>query len=438
LKIFLLIGAAVFTWALIKNPKYVAILLFAMIIGDVNIDVPGLPLNLRAIVSLCLLGRIFIEKQKNGPSFFMANYSSIVILFLLFYMITTFANGLLDFSMLKIFITTFIAAYIGYYYFFEENSTKYLKIGLILGGVICLADLIYTSRVIGTIPPVIRIQDVLSGRVNDLDFDNKSNWGFQGFICGTCFVFLFNELMRGRLQNYLEIICIPVMLVGIVMSTSRTGLIVGIIAVLLVLFSTFRESKAGARRVAKFTSLILMVIFLIVFSFQFIISVLGIKNSFMESLTERLVEEPIAVIQKHMGYEYNASALNSMEWREEAADIAYTTYMNLSPAEQFFGIGSGGFYKRDYGHGYNAHNGLLLLLIETGITGFMLYFSMVWLMFRKALKLGIHSSAFFALIFIIGFTLSNNKEMTSDKAFLVIGTLLAELEYFSNQRQGVK
>jgi O-antigen ligase len=75
---------------------------------------------------------------------------------------------------------------------------------------------------------------------------------------------------------------------------------------------------------------------------------------------------------------YNANALEAMDWREEASADAFAAFMNLSSLEQIFGIGYWGFIVRDLGHtGLNPHNGFLLLLIETGIVGLLIYVILV-------------------------------------------------------------
>src|SRR5690349_24840130 len=98
---------------------------------------------------------------------------------------------------------------------------------------------------------------------------------------------------------------------------------------------------------------------------------------------------------------YNANAMDSMEWREEASSLAYDYYISLPASDQVMGIGYGGFIARDIGSGYDAHNGLLLLLIETGAIGFVLYFSMVISFWMKGRKLALASPAFVSIVFII-------------------------------------
>jgi hypothetical protein len=436
LNIILVIAAPFFLWALLYKPEYIAVLLFSMIIGDVNLDVPGMPLNLRAIVSICLLGRILMKKQEGDqPPFIMANFTFIVIIFFLYSMITTWANGLLDFGLFKVFITTFISAYIGYYFFNEKGNTSLMEMGLIFGGLICVADLAYTYMFVGSFP-VNRLMDVYSGKMNRADFE-PTNHNFFAYVCAMCFVFFFSEFMHGRIKNKLKILVLPTMFLGTVMSTGRTGLIVLIVVSLYVMFDIFRSSKEGSRRVFKFVSVIVLVAFAGILLFSTFSALFNLKSTLAENITARFVDEPIAVINKHLGFNYNVNALNSMEWREEANDVAFSAFAGLTTTEQVFGIGTMGFYARDFGHGYNAHNGILLLLIEGGIVAFVIYYTLIVLLFWKVRKLKLKSSAFVVLNFILIFTISNNNEMTSAMAFMIIGTLMAELEYKSRHQDEI-
>ncbi|HVY75023.1 MAG TPA: O-antigen ligase family protein [Puia sp.] len=426
-KIFFFALAAGFVWALIFKPNILAVLLFALVLGDINLDVPGLPFNLRAILSIFLLGRIIWKKQvEDHPPFLLANFTVVMICFFLYFMMTSWANDLLDFSAFKEFVTTFLCAYVAYYFFFETKNSSLLQYGMMLGGTVCLADLIYTYRVVGSFP-INRLIDVYTGKINAGDY-TPTNHNFFAYVCALIFVYFFNEFMRGKLLHKWMWVVLPAMLIGTIMSTGRTGLLVMILLMFYIFYDVIRGSKEGARRVAKFITVAVMSICIGILGFQTISTVFDIDTKLAENMSTRLIDEPVAVINKHLGYNYNANALNSMEWREEASDIAYNTFMSLSPKEQIFGIGSKGFYARNFGHGFNAHNGIFLLLIEGGLIGFSIYFIMIFLLIRKVMKFHIKPSSYFGLIFILLFTVSNNNEMTAATAFLIIGTLMAELE----------
>jgi O-antigen ligase len=102
--------------------------------------------------------------------------------------------------------------------------------------------------------------------------------------------------------------------------------------------------------------------------------------------------------------------------------------MNLPLQEQFFGIGIGGYLQRNLGrNGLNPHNGILYLLLETGIFGFCQYLVIIgWVVYRNFI-LKYMSSIFLVLIFIIFYSLGQNAELISATAILFISVLIAEI-----------
>ena len=139
--------------------------------------------------------------------------------------------------------------------------------------------------------------------------------------------------------------------------------------------------------------------------------------------------------ERAMGQSYNINNLGSMDWREESSENAYAAFMNLDFQEQFFGIGNGGFEVRDLGHGYNAHNATLLLLIENGILGFFLYFLIIGSVFLQAIRQKNFSPSFAVVCFILLYGLGQNREWTSIITFIFIYGMVAEGEFLRLERK---
>lgn len=123
-----------------------------------------------------------------------------------------------------------------------------------------------------------------------------------------------------------------------------------------------------------------------------------------------------------------------MDWREEASADAYAAYMHLPFNEQLVGIGQGGFLERNLGHGLNPHNGILLILIETGIVGLLLYIIMVGGVIWEAVKLKYISPSFAVLVFVLIYGIGQNGEMTSTTTFLFLATMIAEQKFLKMTR----
>ncbi|MBC7949124.1 MAG: O-antigen ligase family protein [Chitinophagaceae bacterium] len=431
LKIIILLGGGIgFLYGLLKKPDIIAILLFTLVTADVNFDVPGLPLNFRATVTLLLFARIFGE-ESTAPKFFSNSLVWHLVIFLVWISLVSQFNGLLSGELLKEFVLSCLSAYLGYYYFFKKNDYSHLKIAMIIGGLICLADLAYTYAFYGGFP-VVRIHQVYTGQFS------YNNHNFFGYICGTCFVFLLSDYLTNRksASAKLSLLMMPCMFLGVLLSTSR-GALLAMILVAVILIAKALTSAAKSKKAATLVSMTVICVILSLFIFQ-IAGSLGIQNDFMQTITGRLIDEPIAMLNKAMGNSYNTNSMDSMEWREEASSLAYDYYMSLPPAEQMLGIGYGGFLARDVGSGYDAHNGLLLLVTETGVIGFIIYFSLIFSFWSKTRSLKLASPAFISIIFILLYITSHNKENTSFFAFLIMGSLIGQIRYYSTEHEAVE
>jgi len=161
----------------------------------------------------------------------------------------------------------------------------------------------------------------------------------------------------------------------------------------------------------------------------------NLDSKFVDEVLFRLVDEPIAILQRAMGQNYNIQNLGSMDWREEAAAQAYDAYMNLPVIEQIFGIGNNGFIARNMGHGLNPHNGILLILIEVGLVGFLIYLVIILGVIIQSIRLGSVSPSLAVLLFIIIFGIGQNNELTSVTTFLFVFTMIAENQYILAEKR---
>jgi O-Antigen ligase len=436
--LLLLIAGGIFLYLLIYKPEIIAVLFFTITIADINAEVPGLPLNARAVIGLALLVRALIpEKGLKYPSFFSTN-AKYIIFFLVYGVMITIAYDLVDLNFIKTYALTAVSAYCGYYYFCKKGDFTYLKLSVILAGIICFADLTYSYAVIGHFP-VQRIYLALL-KVPVLYTDNGDiveiiNHNFYGLICGISFVLLINEYINKRNSGKYILILLPLMFLGVLMSTSRSSLL-GIIGISIFLIGWQLRSKQSSRKALKLITLAVSILFLSLFLFATVQQVFDLKSEFMENITQRLVDEPVAVFYKHMGFNYNAQSLDALEWRGEASSDAYEAYLNLKPVEQVFGIGFWGFVVRNLGrNNLPPHNGMLLLLIENGLVGLFLYFLLVFSIIRDSLKKQKNISPLITiLIFIIIYCIGQNGELTSSITFLFVVSLIAENKYIDLNR----
>ncbi len=431
--LFLIIAGALFLYFLIYKPEIIAVLFFTITIADINFEVSGLPLNARAIIGISLLIRSFApEKGNNYPSFFSTS-ARYIILFLVYGVIITIAYDLVDLNFIKTYALTAVSAYCGYHFFCKTGDFTYLKISVILAGVICFADLTYSYAIIGHFPVqriYLAILNVPSQFTENGDIIEIINHNFYGLICGICFVFLINEYINKRDAGKYTLILLPLMFLGVLMSTSRSSLL-GIIGISVFLIGYQLRSKESSKKALKLVTLGVSVIFLSLFLFATVQQVFDLKSEFLENITQRLVDEPVAVFYKHMGFNYNAQSLDALEWRGEASTDAFNAFLNLKTVEQVFGIGFWGFVVRNLGrNNLPPHNGLLLLLIENGLVGLFLYGLLVFSIIRNSFKKQKNISPLVTvLIFIIIYCIGQNGELTSSITFLFVVSLIAENKY---------
>ena len=440
MSIVIILGGIIFLYLLVTKPEVIAVLFFTITIADINFELGGLPLNARALIGLAIFGRTIISEKNDWQRGFITNSNILLIIgFTLYTILVTAFNDLITASFIKQSFLTLIAVYCGYYYYMKEGNLRFLKISLILAGLICFLDLGYTYKEYGQFP-VQRVYHWLMKVPIEYDEDGNIveiiNHNFYGLVCGMSFVVILNGFINSKSPNKLILLLLPVMFLGVLMSTSRSTLL-GIIVISIVLIFRELKHRERAQKAVLLITMAIGILFLSLFLFTTLQSYFTLENDFIERITQRLVDEPVAVFNKHLGMNYNAQALEAMDWREEASADAFNAFMNLHPLEQVFGIGYWGFIVRDLGRtGINPHNGFLLLLIESGIVGLLVYAFLIVSIIRRSLKVNTHISPLVTtLIFVIFYCIGQNGELTSSITFLFITNLIAENEYLALQNQ---
>ncbi len=433
MNLILLIGALLFLYALVYKPQFVAILVFTLIIANINFDVKGLPLNSRAFITIVLFIRILFNKSSaiTYPAFLRPAGINLFLAYMIFTIFVSWGYDTFTFDLLKQIISTILSAFCVYYYYFNHKGQNPLKVAIILSGIICFSDLAYTYIVFGSFP-VQRLYELFTNTqpVEILDPNDillaALNHNFFGQICAMAFVFIFADLIKNPKANKLMLWLLPVMFLGVLMSTSRSALVALLIVSLILIMSGFKY-KNERRKVYKVGGFAMAAILVAILLFSTVGMYFKLESRFIDEVATRLVDEPIAIIQKNLGQRYNVQNLGSMDWREEASADAYSSYLNLEFSEKITGIGQGGFISRNLGHGLNSHNGILLILIESGIVGFSLYFFLIFILIKQTIRLKYVSPSFCVLLFILIFSIGQNNELTSATTFLFVANLIGEL-----------
>ena len=421
---------SLFLYALIVKPEYVAVVFFTITIADMNASVAGLPINIRALLGIALFARTLLPMESEEHENFFATPAKYIVIFLLYTMALSEFYDLLDVIYARTCALTFISAYTGYFFFYRYNDTRLLKLSLMIAGFICFSDLVFTYATEGNFP-VVRIYKHLLGIPEQLNEHGEIveaiNWGFYGLICGMAFVVLLTDYINGKLANKLAFILMPVMFLGVLMSTSRSALM-GVAGISFFIMAREFNHQARWKRAASLLMIIFSALVVSVIVFMSIQSLFALNTDFMEEISLRLIDEPIAVLNKHLGLNYDVHSLGAMEWRTEASSDALGAFLDLKTVEEFFGIGFWGYVTRNLGHNnLPPHNGLLMLLIEFGIVGLLYWCVMIYSYLAKSFRASDMTSPIsIAIIFIILFSLANNAELTGSIMFLFVSTLIAE------------
>ena len=427
-------------YLLVVKPEVVAVLFFTISIADINISLPGIPINMRAIIGLALFARMLIpeKKARHYPFFFSAPTVNIVLL-VAYTIFITVCYELLTFDFIKTCATTLIIAYAGYYFFTKANNANLLKTSLYIAGVICFADLVYTYYAYGSFPVQRIYMDVLKIPINydeDGEIIEIINHNFYGLICGMTFLTILTDYLNNNLKHKLLILLVPVMFLGILMSTSRSSLL-AVLGISIFLIGRAFKDRERSKRAISLVTIIFSALILSLLVFASLGTVFKLDTKFIENIALRLVDEPVAVLNKQLGLSYNVNSLNAMEWRKETSATAFEAFLNLNFREQLFGIGYWGYATRKLGHNnLPPHNGILMLLIEFGITGLVFWSFMILNALKKSIKSNkTISPLLLCVIFIIIFSVGQNSELTGSTMFLFVSTLMAETIYYSSIRR---
>jgi hypothetical protein len=447
--ILLIALALLFLYLLVTRPEYIAALFFTITLADINFEVGGI--SFRAAVGILLFMRTLMpDKNRNSASIFSSD--AIFIFGLILYsVLVTVAYDLASPTFIKITGQVMIATYCGYHYFMRNGNYNLLKFSLILSALICLGDLVYTYGVIGSFP-VQRMYEAALDIPYEINNDTglvfeKINHNFFGQTCAMCFVFLLHEYVtQNQAQgantsksSNLYLLLLPLMLLGVLMSTSRSSLL-GLIGISIYLLRLLFKSGQNAQKAIRVVMIMASALILSFLLFSVVKDSLNLRVDFIDRITDRLIDEPVAVFSKRLGLNYNAQALDAMEWREEASANALEAYTRLTPMEQIFGIGYWGYVVRNLGHTHlPPHNGFLLLLIENGMVGFILYFFLTFTVFRQASKwLPVSSPNTSVIIFIFIYCIGQNGELTSGSTFLFFVTMIAQAAYLKTTTNTLK
>ncbi len=156
------------------------------------------------------------------------------------------------------------------------------------------------------------------------------------------------------------------------------------------------------------------------------------KSVLIDNIYWRLYQEPLSLFGVDVeGHDYSVNVkYGTMSQRYEKSSGDIEKFFKSSIIDQTFGLGEDGYIIEKYSSDKwgNAHNGYVLILIERGIIGFILFTGVLLFIILESLKISRNSSLntpiVYLLIFLGVYAVSHNAEITSSLSFIIFGGII--------------
>lgn len=402
----------VLLFVIYQKPYWGSAICLVLFFSGLNVELSNSFLNLRAILTFAVFLRLSAKKYNHY--FFQIFRNQWYTLLLIFFSYAFFCDLLFTeltfFDVFKTFILNIFLCYIGVKtYLYNRKIVEY---AIILSGFICLIDLLYTFIVFDSFP-IRRISTFYLG------YEKESNHNFFGMVCGLACIISWLKFIKEK-EKYMRIALLGsifAMSLGVIISTSRSA-VLGLIGVFLI----FSLRKNG------FYKTIFVCFIMIMFTIFTYLLIDGFANGtqFQIKLKERFIEEPLTAIYSSQGKRYSQETHGSGEWREESAINGLNVFLQFPLNEKLFGIGTGGYVIRNYSEGLQPHNGYLLLFIERGLIGGLIFCALLFSLIKYYSKIKPNSINMLLIVFMLFYSLPQNSELTSGLMVLLIGSEIAE------------
>ncbi len=428
IKIFIIVIPIVFLYLFVKKPYILSAILLFMLLYGFNLKLPFL-FDLRGLLLIGMIGRLLFEKENQNliAKYLLTNkyfymligfiFYSLAILLLRFY-------GIDDFSLIKDNLILIGSLILGFIVGVNPKGKNVFIIAIISSGIFASIDLLYTYIVLGNNNPVRVINVFL---YND---NTQTNYNYHGMLIGIALIYTLLLYYKKIFPKIISLTLIFLFVLGVVLTTSR-GAILAVIIVFIVMVLTQKEIKISFKKII--TSSILLIFFFISFYliYNTILSEVS-KPVLIDNIYWRLYEEPLSVfgITPSGNHKYTKDVqYGTMSWRYDRSEVALEKFMTSNMVDQLFGIGEGGYVIQNYsGDNLNAHNGYVLLLVERGIIGVLIFFTAIILLIIDSLKLYRYTTLnipiIYLLLFLLMYIMAQNDELTTSLAFLIFGGII--------------
>lgn len=430
----------------IEQPyKFAAVIVF-MMFYQFNFDTP-LPLDARGLLLLLLFIRLYFFDKEN------INYVNIYLLInKLFWLILLFTfliliEPIVDSKHLvkniKPIILPIITLILGFILVKNKDGRKSIFYGILLAGIFSSIDLLVNFFTRGTLDAV-KLPELLLGKVVIL------NHNTPGILAGLGVVYVYLAWYRTKLNRFLLIIVGFLLLLGLFISTSRSALL-AIMVTIVIMTLIESDLRHNIKRIFQMgaATVVLLVGFFFVYN-AFLTKTNSNENTFLDTVYYRLFEEPLQMFgeEKAAFNKWTGNRIKgSMKFRSARWQHDFGKFTSLGLSDQVFGLGPKGYLsiaQKIYAKNDNIyqrlapHNGYLIILLERGILGLVLFFILIVAIlisaFRASKNNRISLPFIYLLVILLIYTLAQNAEITSAYSYLTFGAIIGDIVRSQNQR----
>lgn len=439
-------AAGMFLYSFEKPYMLLSLVIF-MYLYPFNIETP-LPLDARGIIMLFLFGMLVIFRKEKLEAFigeiFKNKFAWLITLFFFISFLINLFTGDSFIIEIRDLVLSIVSLSIGYFYVKDKESPWYLLLPVLLMGILSSYDTIYSHLILGTFD-IIRQFDVILGR-EVLEF----NHNYYGLLTAFGLIFSLFLFIKKKINRFIGIILITINSAGVFISTSRSSLL-AVIGTFVVMFIFQPDMKYNPRKIL--TGAIIFILFIAGFYFGYgqLKQTAGISSDFVDDIYFKVFEEPAQIFDESQQSFNEGGNLKegTMSWRLQKSLGDIQKYQNFTFFQQMFGLGAGNYltiaeieYLRNNILKYTAHNGYVLILIERGAVGLLLYLIIFLGLTFKSFFLIKKYNTEYPISYLIWalaiYSIGQNGEFTNPVNFLFFGGMMAYIYYHSNEEEFIE
>jgi len=197
----------------------------------------------------------------------------------------------------------------------------------------------------------------------------------NGMLHAFAMSYILGQLFFGNKKNFfLNLLIFSISVPGLILSASRAAMagfsVAMLFAIIILIFSRNKNVIRNSKGIASF--LVLVLLFVVVVFKQGLVSILDEDAASVKQASDIII------------FKLTASEDDSFSDRLENVEKVETIAVNSLAKMITFGIGVGSF--ETINSGFNIHNSYFEILLQTGLLGFVLFFILIFYVFRVTFK----------------------------------------------------